>query len=48
MKKLDRQSIYNDLYCGDINKIDKNLSIFIKKKKLISKLDKSDPIEFEY
>lgn len=48
MKKLSRQQIYRNLYNGDINKIDKNLSIFIKNKKIISKQDHSDPIEFEY
>lgn len=48
MKKLNKQSIYSELYNGDINKIDKNLSKFIRCKKIISKQDKSDPIEFEY
>lgn len=48
MQKLDKQAIYSELYNGDINKIDKNLSKFIKRKKIISKQDKSDPIEFEY
>lgn len=48
MKKLSKSQIYNNLYNGDINKIDKNLSKFIKNKNIISNIHKNDPIEFEY
>ena len=48
MNKLSKTTIYQKLYNGNVNKIDKNLSTFIKHKKTISKQYKHDPIEFEY
>ena len=48
MKKLNSDQIYKNLYYGNINKIDKNLSIFIKQKEILSKQNKTDPNEFEY
>ena len=48
MKKLTKNQIYNKLYNGSLADIDKNLSVFIKHKTLISKNNKLDPPEFKY
>lgn len=48
MKKPSRIKIYKDLYDCKLTDIDKSLTIFLKQKKILSKLDKSDPAEFEY
>ncbi len=48
MSKITKKSVYNALYTCKLKDIDKQLSTFIKHKKLLSKNSTTPPDEFEY